>query len=575
MPKILELFNQKQKNYFFILLFLICVVSILEMTSLAIIVPILNSFLGIEITSKESNLLWFSKFIETESFTLQTFLLLFIFFFIIKTLFSIFVSWKHHNFVFGFIKNLSFSLYSKYLSQNYSHYSKKNSSELLRNVLKEMDLFYLHLQSFIQLILETIILLGIFVFLVYLLTIPTLAIVSLSFILGSIYYFLIKKKIKSWGKNRQILEEDRIKFMQEGFSFLKEINFFKRHDFFLNRFQDKNEKFYRIYINFNFFNSLPRYVFELFTIVLIGFVFFFLLIEGVENDEIIKILALFFAASFRIIPSVYRIFSSLQNLKYTQSATDVLHLDFKNLSEKNILKNENKLKFKNKIEFSIKEFKHDNNLNFKIQNFNLEIKKNQKIGIIGRSGSGKSTVLDLFSCVITDPETSIKIDGKTISKNEYVSWQKLIGLIPQNISILNDTLKQNILFGLKDKVNDDYIRDILKISNLDRLLSRLPSGIDYNISEKGTNLSGGEIQRIGIARALIFNPDILIFDEATSALDTFTENEILKDINSLPNKTIIMISHRMNTLKYCDKIYLVENGRIVDEGPFSKFKDKY
>ena len=363
--------------------------------------------------------------------------------------------------------------------------------------------------------------------------------------------------------------------MQEGFSFLKEINFFKRHDFFLNRFQDKNEKFYRIYLNFNFFNSLPRYVFELLTIVLIGFVFFFLLIEGVENDEIIKILALFFAASFRIIPSVYRIFSSLQNLKYTQSATDVLHLDFKNLSEKNILKNENKLKFKNKIEFSIKEFKHDNNLNFKIQNFNLEIKKNQKIGIIARSGSGKSTVLDLFSCVITDPETSIKIDGKTISKNEYVSWQKLIGLIPQNISILNDTLKQNILFGLKDKVNDDYIRDILKISNLDRLLSRLPSGIDYNISEKGTNLSGGEIQRIGIARALIFNPDILIFDEATSALDTFTENEILKDINSLPNKTIIMISHRMNTLKYCDKIYLVENGRIVDEGPFSKFKDKY
>lgn len=573
MPKILELFNQKQKNYFFILLFLICVVSVLEMTSLAIIVPILNSFLGIETTSKESNLLWFSKFIETESFTLQTFLLLFIFFFIIKTLFSIFVSWKHHNFVFGFIKNLSFSLYSKYLSQNYSHYSKKNSSELLRNVLKEMDLFYLHLQSFIQLILETIILLGIFVFLVYLLTIPTLAIVSLSFILGSIYYFLIKKKIKSWGKNRQILEEDRIKFMQEGFSFLKEINFFKRHDFFLNRFQDKNEKFYRIYINFNFFNSLPRYVFELFTIVLIGFVFFFLLIEGVENDEIIKILALFFAASFRIIPSVYRIFSSLQNLKYTQSATDVLHLDFKNLSEKNILKNENKLKFKNKIEFSIKEFKHDNNLNFKIQNFNLEIKKNQKIGIIGRSGSGKSTVLDLFSCVITDPETSIKIDGKTISKNEYVSWQKLIGLIPQNISILNDTLKQNILFGLKDKVNDDYIRDILKISNLDRLLSRLPSGIDYNISEKGANLSGGEIQRIGIARALIFNPDILIFDEATSALDTFTENEILQDINSLPNKTMLMISHRMSTLKYCDKIYHLEDGRIINEGPYSQFKN--
>ena len=183
MPKILELFSQNQKKYFFVLLFLICIVSILEMTSLAIIVPILNSFLDMETTSKESKLLWFSKFLETDSFTLQTFLLLFIFFFILKTLFSIFVSWKHHNFVFGFIKNLSFNLYSKYLSQNYSLYSKKNSSELLRNVLKEMDLFYLHLQSFIQVILETIILFGIFLFLVYLLTIPTIVIISLSFLL--------------------------------------------------------------------------------------------------------------------------------------------------------------------------------------------------------------------------------------------------------------------------------------------------------------------------------------------------------------------------------------------------------
>ncbi len=573
MPKILELFSQNQKKYFFVLLFLICIVSILEMTSLAIIVPILNSFLDMETTSKESKLLWFSKFLETDSFTLQTFLLLFIFFFILKTLFSIFVSWKHHNFVFGFIKNLSFNLYSKYLSQNYSLYSKKNSSELLRNVLKEMDLFYLHLQSFIQVILETIILFGIFLFLVYLLTIPTIVIISLSFLLGGIYYFFVKKKLKLWGRSRQILEEDRIKFMQEGFSFLKEINFFKRHNFFLNRFQDKNDKFYRIYINFNFFNSLPRYVFELFTITLIGLVFLFLLIEGIENDEIIKILALFFAASFRIIPSVYRIFSSLQNLRYTRSAIDVLHSDFKNIVVENSLVNENKLKFKNKIEFSINEFNHDNNLNFKIKNFNLEIKKNQKIGIIGKSGSGKSTILDLFSCVISDPNIHIKLDGKNILKSEYSSWQKLIGLIPQNISILNDTLKQNILFGLKGKITDDFIHDILKISNLDRLLSRLPNGIEHNISEKGANLSGGEIQRIGIARALIFSPDILIFDEATSALDTFTENEILKDINSLPNKTILMISHRMNSLKYCDKIYVIDNGNIIDEGPYSKFRN--
>ena len=159
---------------------------------------------------------------------------------------------------------------------------------------------------------------------------------------------------------------------------------------------------------------------------------------------------------------------------------------------------------------------------------------------------------------------------------KYADWQNLIGLIPQNISVLNETFRQNILFGLSDKVvSDKDIMNTIKISNLTNLMARLPNGIDQKISEKGSNLSGGEIQRIGIARALIFNPEILIFDEATSSLDTFTENEILNDINSLENKTILMISHRMNTLKFCDKIYLVDNGKIIDEGPYSKFKDKY
>ena len=184
--------------------------------------------------------------------------------------------------------------------------------------------------------------------------------------------------------------------------------------------------------------------------------------------------------------------------------------------------------------------------------------------------------MDIFSGIKSGKNIELNVDGKKLNESQFSEWQNIIGLIPQNISLINYSFKQNILFGLKnDKISEQYILNIIKISNLNKLLSRLPKGIEHNISEKGTNLSGGEIQRIGIARALIFNPQILIFDEATSALDTFSENEILEDINSLPNKTIIMISHRMNTLKFCDKIYLIDNGKIIDEGPFFKFKDKY
>ena len=577
MLKIIKLFNSKQKRVFFLLLGLITIASILEMTSLAIIVPIINSFLEIKTTAKEIDFLWFAGFFDINNLTLLNFLIFFLIFFIVKSIFSIFVSWKHYNFVINFIKELSFNLYSKYLSQNYKSYKSKNSSELLRNILKEIDFFYLYLQSFIQIILESIILLGIVVFLLYLLFKPTLLIIVSSFIFASLYYFLIKKKINFWGESRQNAEKDRIRFMQEGFSSIKEINFFNRNNFFTNRFKIKNDEFYNLYFNFNFFNTLPRFIFELFTVVIIALTFIFLLYIGKPNEEIIKILAIFFVASFRIIPSIYRIVAGLQNLRYTNIALETIYADINKIGIKKISGDGSKLNFKNKVNLKIAEYTHTKNNSFKLKNIDLEIHKNQKIGIIGRSGSGKSTIIDMFSGIITDKEIKLSVDDSNINdEKKYADWQRLIGLIPQNISVLNETFRQNILFGLSEKIiSDKDIINTIKISNLTNLLARLPKGIDQIISEKGSNLSGGEIQRIGIARALIFNPEILIFDEATSALDTFTENEILKDINSLPNKTILMISHRMNTLKYCDKIYLVDNGKIIDEGPYSQFKDKY
>ena len=577
MLKIIKLFNNDQKRVFFFLLGLITIASILEMTSLAIIVPIINSFLEIETTSKEIDFLWFAGFFDINNLTLLNFLIFFLIFFIVKSIFSIFVSWKHYNFVINFIKELSFNLYSKYLSQNYKSYKSKNSSELLRNILKEIDFFYLYLQSFIQIILESIILLGIVFFLLYLLLKPTLLIIISSFIFASFYYFLIKKKINFWGESRQSAEKDRIRFMQEGFNSIKEINFFNRNNFFTNRFKVKNDEFYNLYFNFNFFNTLPRFIFELFTVVIIALTFIFLLSIGKPNEEIIKTLAIFFVASFRIIPSIYRIVAGLQNLRYTNTSLETIYSDINEIGIKKISGGASKLNFKNKVKLQIEEYTHTKNDSFKLKNIDLEIHKNQKIGIIGRSGSGKSTIIDMFSGIITDKEIKLSVDDSSINdEKKYADWQRLIGLIPQNISVLNETFRQNILFGLSEKIiSDKDIINTIKISNLTNLMARLPKGIDQRISEKGSNLSGGEIQRIGIARALVFNPEILIFDEATSALDTFTENEILKDINSLPNKTILMISHRMNTLKYCDKIYLVDNGKIIDEGPYSQFKDKY
>ena len=201
-----------------------------------------------------------------------------------------------------------------------------------------------------------------------------------------------------------------------------------------------------------------------------------------------------------------------------------------------------------------------------------DLKKNgkEKIGIIGSSGCGKSTLIDIICGFIKIYNGDVFVDKKSIYNN-LNGWQKQIGYIPQKIVILNDTLRNNILFGLDNKdYNDSKLRDILQKVNLKDFYKQLPNGLSEKISEEGLNISGGEVQRIGIARALVNNPEIIFLDEATSALDTFTENKILKEINSL-KKTVISVSHRINALRYCDKIYRIEKGQIKDSGNFKKF----
>ena len=227
---------------------------------------------------------------------------------------------------------------------------------------------------------------------------------------------------------------------------------------------------------------------------------------------------------------------------------------------------------KKKISVDIKKFKYPDSKNFEISNVELNILKGQKIGIIGPSASGKSTIIEILTGISDKPLGSVTVDEKSIYSN-IKGWQKLIGFVPQKIFILDESLRNNILFGLdKKEYNDEKILSLIKKLSLEKLLKRLPKGLDGNLGEEGINLSGGEIQRIGLCRALIYNPDVLFLDEATSSLDVDTESQILDELEIFKNKTIISIAHRINTLKNCDKIYRFDNGKIVDQGNFEKFR---
>jgi len=318
---------------------------------------------------------------------------------------------------------------------------------------------------------------------------------------------------------------------------------------------------------------VPRLLFELVGIFLITFSLFFLYYSGKSLIEITQILSIYVAAGFRILPSVNKITNSLQQIRFYYPTTNLLYNELKSFKKKSQPSDEN-FSFNKNIFVDIKKFKYPSSKNFEISNVKLDISKGQKIGIIGQTASGKSTIVEIITGILEPIRGTIIVDGKSIFSN-IRGWQKLIGLVPQKIFILDESLRNNILFGLDNKkYTDDKIISVIKKFSLERLLKILPDGLDGNLGEEGINLSGGEIQRIGLCRTLIYDPEVLFLDEATSSLDVNTESEILDELKIFKEKTIISIAHRINTLKNCDKIYRFDNGKVIDEGNFDKFKMK-
>ena len=569
--KFLYFFNKNQKKSLSLLFCFMFISTILEMVGLGFIFSIIGT-LGS--TNIKNNLFVnkLSNFFELDKTEIFLYLLLvFLLFYIIKIVFLIFYNWYESNFLYSYKEYLSSKVFREYLNQNFSFFYNRNSSEFIRNLITEVDQFALYLFSFLKLALEIVVLVGIFFLLVYINLYFTVLISLIFLSFSCLYFFLIKEKLNIWGVQRQSNMQKRIQFMQEGFDGIKIIKFLGRENFFFNKFKTYNVNLSRVTIKTHFFQGIPRLLFELVGISFATFSLFILYYSGKNFIEIAQILSVYVAASFRILPSVNRMVSSLQYMKLGYPAINVLYDELKNF-KKETQPSYEKFFFNTNIIVDIKKFKYPNSNNFEISDIKLNILKGQKIGIIGPSGSGKSTVVEILTGISDQPTGSVTVDGKSIFSNMR-GWQKLIGLVPQKIFILDGSLRNNILFGLDNKkYTDNQIISLIKKISLENLLGRLTGGLDGNLGEKGINLSGGEIQRIGLSRALIYDPEVLFLDEATSSLDINTESQILNELKIFKEKTIISIAHRISTLKYCDMIYRFVNGRAVDQGDFDKFR---
>ncbi len=570
MKKLINLFDHSQKIKFILLIFFMLIASFLELLGLGMVLLVLNSFLGINDNNFEIINDFINFFSETD-FNFEIILFIIFILFSIKLLILIFVSWVESDFLAEFREKISNKLYHNFLNRDVLNILRKNSAEYLRNFTEEITVSVLFVYSCLRIILDSILLLTFLIFLMYFDPIKTGLVFLIFFSAGLIYYILIKNKLSSWAVTSLDNKKKRIQFISESFSAIKSIKILSRENFFLDKFKKQNYSLSRIQFKVNFLKSLPRNILEYILILSILLLFFYLIKNQYSNENIIQLLSIYTLAAFRMVPLINRLLGYMQHLKHTYPS--IGKLIGENEQKTRVKKKKiNKMKFKSSIRLRTKNFSFDNNKDFLLKNIGIEIKKNLQTGIIGQSGSGKSTIIDLLCGFQKNKFSELKVDGVNINNsNNLDSWQRSIGYVPQNIIILNQSLRDNILFGSDKKIFDNKIlKKLIKKVDLVKFVNKSKDGLSQILRQDGQNISGGEKQRIGIARALINDPELIILDEATSGLDYETENNVLETIKKL-KKTSIIVSHRFNALKDCDKIYMIKNKKIL---PLKKEKLK-
>lgn len=555
--------NPFHKKNLFRLTFLLIVGMFLEAISFSIIVPVLSIIIDPKFKLILSDYQLLENFIVNKSqvFIIAMSLFFLIIIFLIKALFLIYLTFFQNNFVAKVSSHISNTLMTKYLNADFNFHQQNNSALLHRNLHNEVTLLTNLLRSYLNILVEIVLLISILSTLIFIDPLGALSIGSIFALFSYLFLSITKKKLSEFGAERQFLDGKLSNITLESMRGIKEIKISGIKDYFLKKFSISIN--YRANINANFIslNLIPRFYLELVSIIsLSGFIFFYLL-RGGDTKSLITIVGVFIAAVFRLLPSLNKIISGLQTIKYNKYSLDLLRKEFKDTPVEKLNERQIEISFKDKLEIKDLSFSYQNQ-DLILDSINLSINRGETIGIVGPSGSGKTTLLNLILGLYPTKLKNIYVDGKSIKSTE--KWRNKIGYVSQSIFLLDDSVRNNISFG-RNKNGDDTkkIKKVIKIAELDSFVKSLSEGLETNVGEQGDKISGGQKQRIALARALYDNPEVLIFDEATSALDNSTELKIIESILKLKGtKTIIMVAHRLTSLKGCDRIFNVNNRRV-------------
>lgn len=568
--KFWKILSKKHKNAFIALVFLMILGAIFETLGVTLIIPLIGMVLSEEVSIPEF-ILNFLPFLESASqkdiviYAISFFLLFYLF----KSLYLAYLVYVQARFTYSLQKNVSTRLYKMYLQQPYSFHLNKNSGNIISNTMTESMQFAMSFASpLIFFLTDVFIILGIFSLLLLVEPFGAISILII-FITGSLLmYAYSKNKSSSWGEMRQKHEAKRIQTAQQGINGIKDVKLYGFESVFSGYFYKNTDVSLNSGRLQTTLQGMPKIFFELLTVIALSTLILTLYFSGTASNDLIATLGVFAMSAFKLLPSIARLVSNVQAFRFGLPVVDIINneLDLETTSSKELPKK--KLDFSENIILKNTNFLYEGGQNKALKNINLNIKAGQTIGFIGSSGAGKSTLIDIILGLLEPTSGVILVDSKIIDKQNIKSWQKNIGYVSQTIYLLDDTFRKNIAFGLsEEEIDENKILNAIKFAQLQEFISTLPEGLDTFVGESGVRISGGQRQRIGIARALYNNPSVLVLDEATSALDLKTESDVMGSIKTLHGqKTILIIAHRLSTVKDCDYIYKLDNGSIIDHG---------
>ncbi|MDL2283918.1 ATP-binding cassette domain-containing protein [Oxalobacter sp. OttesenSCG-928-P03] len=574
--KILDLLTPRERRQGLLLLGMVVIMAMFDVVGVASIMPFMAVLANPQVI--ESNIM-LARLYNSMGYTNPQHFLFFLGVLVFITLvisaaFKMLTQYAQLRFSLMGEYNLSLRLVTAYLKQPYTWFLNRHTADLGKAVLSEVNqIIGLALIPLLQIIANGMVILALVILLV--LVDPWLAIIVGGF-LGSLYiliYKAVSNHLAAIGAERLKANEDRFTVVSEAFGGIKEIKVGALEDTYIRHFSQPARVYARHQTSVNVIAHLPRHLLEILAFGGILLIVLYLLGVSSNIERALPIASLYAFAAYRLMPALQQVYASGTTLRFIGPALDAIHKDVTELDTEHQKMDSEPVIFQHAINLQNINFTYPNSTKPALANLNLHIKARSTVGLVGASGSGKSTTVDIVLGLLVPNCGMLSVDGLNIGPNNLRGWQKIIGYVPQHIYLADDTITANIAFGLPlDLVDRNAVEQAARIANLhDFVSNQLPDGYATRVGERGVRLSGGQRQRIGIARALYHNPQVLVLDEATSALDNLTEQAVMEAVNNLNGEiTIILVAHRLSTVRQCDQIYLLDNGELIAQGSYSE-----